>query len=146
MEPIGLIQDTAYLDGTAYFEFQPGRFKGDFWLAGSAFLPEEVFCYLEPTIRRHHPGFDHYAHVTIGSAAWNRIVQDLEGLTPVIRKAASVADLRRVGVGFHRPGVDVEFEDQFSSNADALATLIEELACWLREQLRTHTVISVLGM
>jgi hypothetical protein len=101
---------------------------------------------LEPTIRSHHPGFDHYAHVTIGSAAWNRIVQDLEGLTPVIRKAASVADLRRVGVGFHRPGVDVEFEDQFSSNADALATLIEELACWLREQLRTHTVISVLGM
>src|SRR3990172_2619700 len=146
MEPIQVIRTRADLDGTAYFEFQPGRYSGDHWVDGSLYVQEEVFCLLEPTIRRHHPRFDHYDFATIGTHTWRAIIQDLVDLAQVARSASSLADLRRAGVGFHRAGVQVEFEQDFRHNAEALARMARDLTEWLRTTLERHEHVSVLGM
>ena len=65
MEPIELIQSTAALEGTAYFEFLPGPYHGDHWGEASVFVQEQVFCLIESALQRHHPGFDHYSAATI---------------------------------------------------------------------------------
>jgi hypothetical protein len=39
-----------------------------------------------------------------------------------------------------------EFSRDFRANANALAELISELIVWLREQLRQHPCVSILGM
>jgi len=146
MEPVELIRDTALLEGTAYFEFQPGPYQGNHWTRDSVFLAEEVFCYFEPLITRHHSEFDHYNFSAIPASTWKGILSDLEEIAASARAATCVSDLRRADVGFHRAGLDSEFEGNFRSNSDALSKLAHELAVWVRDQLRDHECVSVLGM
>ena len=74
------------------------------------------------------------------------IIRELEELARRARASSSLADLREAGVGFHRPGVDAEFERDLRHNSVALADMAEGLARWLRQTLAEHDVVSVLGM
>jgi len=56
-----------------------------------------------------------------------------------------VGDLRGE-LGFFFTSTAGEFATDFRVNADALACMARELADWLREQLRQHDCISVLGI
>jgi hypothetical protein len=146
MKPIKVIRSPAELEGTAYFEFLPGPYRGDHWVNGSVFVQEQVFCLIESALQRHHPGFDHYSSATIPESEWVLIIRELEELAQRTRASGSLADLREAGVGFHRHGVDAEFEQDLRQNSEALAELAEELAGWLRGTLADHEVVSVLGM
>ena len=39
-----------------------------------------------------------------------------------------------------------EFAQEFRANADTLVALVREFVRWLREQLRQHECVSVLGI
>ena len=41
MEPIKVIRSPDELEGTAYFEFLPGPYRGDHWVNGSVFIQEQ---------------------------------------------------------------------------------------------------------
>jgi hypothetical protein len=117
-----------------------------FWGRGpTVFLAEDVFGLIEPIIVRHEPRFDHHPFVGIRLATWERIIADLERLAERAGSAAGVGDLRGE-VGFIFTPTEREFARKFRANADALAELSRELAGWLREQLRRHACVSVLGI
>ena len=146
MEAIEIVRTKAELPDTSYFEFLPGPYRGQHWAAESVYVQEEIFCLIEPIIRQHHPGYDHYSHSGIPASEWSKIIADLHALATRARSATSLADLRQAGVGFHRRGIDAEFEQDLGNNAHALAQLADDLSRWLRETLRSHGMVTVLGM
>lgn len=145
MDPIRLIRDKSELQGTCYIEVLPGEYKGQCWNDGSLFLAEDVFGLVEPVIKRHEPRFDHYSFVAIRRPAWERITADLVRLADRAESATGIGDLRGE-VGFIFRPTEAEFAQDFRANADSLARLARELAGWVREQLREHECVSVLGM
>ncbi|HEY0152820.1 MAG TPA: hypothetical protein VGB92_12540 [Longimicrobium sp.] len=145
MEPITNLRDPAALEGTAYIELLPGGYHDSCWNEGSVFLTEEVFGYFEPIIERHEPRFDHFAFVDVERSTWNAILDDMAGVARGLRAAASIDDVPPL-VGFFYLGTKKEFAASFRDNADALATLLDELGVWLREQLSREEVVAVLGM
>ena len=145
MDAIRLIHDKAELQGTCYIELLPGKYNGQCWNDGSLFIEEEVFELIEPIFERHEPQFDHYSFVCIQEPAWERIIAGLERLAERAEKATDVSDLRG-DVGFLFRSTEAEFVRDFRANAGALARLSRELAAWLRQQLRDHECVSVLGM
>jgi hypothetical protein len=145
MAPIRLITDKAALRGTCYFEFLPGEYKRECWNDGSVFLDEETFGFIEPVIARHEPRFDHWSFVGIRRPVWEGIIADLARLAIRVDGATSVSDIRDA-VGFFFTTSEREFAANLKPNAEALAKLIRELVVWLRQQLKTHESVSVLGM
>ena len=146
MEAIEIVRTKADLPDTSYFEFLPGPYRGQHWAPESVYVQEEIFCLIEPIIRQHHPGYDHYSHSSIPAVEWSRIIADLQALATRARSANSLADLRQAGVGFHRRGIDAEFEQDFANNTHALAKLADDLSLWVRDALRSQDVVSVPGM
>jgi hypothetical protein len=62
MDPqIHLIRDKRQLEGTAYFEFLPGRYTGQHWNEKSVYLDEEVLGLIEKPFMDSLPSYDHYA-------------------------------------------------------------------------------------
>lgn len=144
MDPICLIRNRAELRGTGYFELLPGEYSGKHWNDGSVFLAEEVFGLVEPIIARHEPRFDHLSFVGIPRPTWERIITDLEQLAERAEAASVVSDLPgEVGLVLTTTR---EFARSFRTNSDALARLARELIGWLRENLKTHDCVSVLGI
>ncbi len=65
MTYIQIIKDRSKLEGTAYVELVGGAYANSCWNEGSLFFEEEVFGYIEPTITRYEPTYDHYAFTSI---------------------------------------------------------------------------------
>lgn len=145
MDPIRLIRNRAELRGTCYFELLPGEYSGKCWNDGSVFLAEDVFALLEPVIARHEPRFDHYSFVGIAAHTWERIITDLEQLADRAEAASNVGDILGEDGPFFTT-IRTEFARSIRTNADALARLARELIGWLRENLKSHDCVSVLGI
>jgi hypothetical protein len=137
-----LIRDLSELHGTCYIELLPGPFQDKCWNQGSIFVEEGIFGLFEDIIQRHEPRFDHFAFVEIRKYAWERIIIDFDRLENRLRKAREIADLKEEGFLFQASA----FAAEFNTNVNALASMLKELITWLREQLRIHEGISVLGM
>jgi hypothetical protein len=140
-----ILHDPDHLVGNHYMEVLPGRYGGQCWNAGSAYVDEEVFGYLEGVIGVHEPAFDHFAFTEIPRATWEAILADLTALAAELEAATRVDDLRgRVYYLFTNS--EARFADQFPASARGLSALTRELVAWCRDQLRTHDHLTVLGM
>jgi hypothetical protein len=145
MKQICLIRDKRELRGTCYFEFLPGEYRNECWNEGAVFLAEEVFELIEPVFVYHEPNFDHFSFVCIRRPTWEQIILDLESLANAAKSAETMTDLQGVA-GFLVTTSEKWLAYNFRMHADALASMTEELIDWLREQLRQHECISLLGM
>ena len=145
MTPIALIHNLSDLKGTCYFEFLPGGYKGQCWNEGSVFLAELTFSLIEPIIKRHEQEFDHYLFVDIRRDAWEPIITDLIALAKRCETATCVGDLAGE-IEFFFETYEAEFAADFAASTHALSQLSHELAGWLREALRKHECIAILGM
>lgn len=144
-DAIRILRSRDELEGTAYIELLPGRYQGRSWNDGSLFFEEEVFGYLEPIIQRHEPGFDHYSFTGISAEKWTGIIADLERLSDELGKAQAFSELI-IRPGFLFGGTEAHFTFHFHDKKRELRELIQELVAWLKEQLKSHEWISVLGM
>jgi len=142
-EPIRLITSKSQLRGTCYFEFAPGKYTKS-WGDNSVFLAEEVFALIEPAFER-VPDYDHYAFVNIPREEWQAILSDIANLRSKAAAAKSIDDLRDV-LGFFFTTSEMTFAADFDANVLALQKLIDELTIWIKNTLRHHEFISVLGM
>ena len=145
MEPIYIIRDKSQLQGTCYIELLPGAFASQFWNDDSLFFTEEVFGLIEPIIERHTPQYDHYSCTDIRRSVWDRIIADLEQLAEQAEAATQIGDIRS-DVRFFFNTTEAEFANEFRTNADALTRVSRELISWVREKLKEHECISILGM
>jgi hypothetical protein len=129
-----------------YYEFHAGTFEHNHWNKGAVFLQDEVFHYLEPTIRRHVPNLDWYGPTEIGSEVWKLIIADLQELEELLGHAKNIQDVEG-RIRFVRPDTGkTEFAQDFEANKRALQCVICELVKWLQSKLDYHATVWVLGI
>ncbi|MBN1345699.1 MAG: hypothetical protein JXQ73_23605 [Phycisphaerae bacterium] len=141
---IELITDKAKLIGTGYFELMPGAYENECWKHGSVFLDEEVFALLEPAIQRHAQGYDHYAFTPVRKDAWKGIISELNGTKE--RLAEIPADAVDTVLGMMFATTKGRFIAEFEQNRAKTIEMIRDLIGWLEETLKTHDLITILGM
>ena len=145
MNEIRAITDKSELEGTAYVELLPGKYRDSCWNDGSLFFEEEVFGYFEPSIKKHVPDFDHYAFTEMDAVQCALVASSLRELAGSAQSAATVEQLEG-NIGFLFQGSAQRFEDDLPENLSALAWLAEELADWLVVQASSHEHVSILGL
>lgn len=145
MNNVRIIKNKFDLEGTNYIKLLPGAYNGICWNEGSIFFEEETFGYLEPAVQKHAPDYNRYAFTNIKLDAWLEVIEELKSLQLLFQKAQSVSELRDQ-VGFIFIGTEERFAENFQSNKDALAGVIEELCAWVNEKARAHGCVTVLGL
>lgn len=142
---ITLIRDKSQLEGTAYFEFLPGRYSDKHWNDTSVFLEEEVMCMIERPFMDAMPDYDHYSFSDVARSRWESILTGLANLKAILADASSIGD-----VDDHFcciwPGTVESFKQEFDANRKLLITLIDEFTSWVKQTLHDHDSIAVLGM
>jgi hypothetical protein len=142
---IKLIGDVNKLKGTAYFELLPGSFKNKHWNKESVFLDEENFGFIEPIIERCVEKYGHYSFVEVNRDKWERITSELLSMRNKVRQSKATDDLLG-DIGFHFADTKERFEGRFDKNKKDLEKTIRDLVDWIRETLREHERISILGL
>jgi hypothetical protein len=136
---------TSTLEGTAYFEFLPGRYNDRCWGDSSVFLDEGAFGFIEPAFVRLLPDYDHYSFVAIQGPRWSPILAELDRLSSLLNSDPSDLDLAENLGFFSRATQENFFADRTRSIGDVRA-MIAALAAWLRETLRSYDCVSLLGL
>jgi hypothetical protein len=139
-----LYVDPSTLSGTQYFELLPGKYAGTCWNPQSRFIDECTFSLFEGIIEKHVPSHSHWTFGEAARPAWELILLDLTSLQ------ATLEDKDRrspVSLPYGRAlRVQTNFEESWGTNEKALAILITEMNQWLRETLKEHEIISILGI
>jgi hypothetical protein len=145
MNNIRIIKNKTELEGTVYIELLPGAYNGVTWNEGSLFFEEETFGHLELAMQKHAPEYNRYAFTEIKLDAWLEVIREWKALQLLLQHAASVSDLNNQ-VGFIFVGSEQRFAENFQTNKDALAIVIEELCNWIDTKARAHVCVTVLGL
>ncbi|MEN1985605.1 hypothetical protein [Paenibacillus hubeiensis] len=141
----GMITDQSELDGSCYIEILPGTYQGKCWNEGSVFFTEETFAYIETSIEREVPAYDHYGFNVISKQEWARILKRLDVLAALLRERPSMEAIKQHVDFFYGDGEE-EFRQSYDEHIAWLADLVHGFRTWLREQLEMHEYISVLGI
>ncbi|MCB9951768.1 MAG: hypothetical protein H6824_12375 [Planctomycetaceae bacterium] len=140
-----MITDHRELKGTCYMEVLPGQYGGKCWNGQSVYFEEEHFGFIEATIIRHCPKYDHCAFTEINKTTWEKILAELEDLYADIGDSSRLADVRsKVDLFF------LNTEEQFLSseaeNMKRLREMLRDFTRWMRATLNMHDTVTVLGM
>lgn len=136
---------TATLEGTAYFEFLPGKYQNKCWNEASVFLDEEAFGYVEPIFERLVPDYDHYAFVEVQRPRWSPIRAELGRLLWLLNAAPSDGDLSE-NIGFRFRDTQEKFFAGRPQTIEDVRVMIVDLDTWLERILRDHESVSLLGL
>ncbi len=142
---IQLIRNPSSLEGTAYFEFLPGRFASKHWNCGSVYLDEEIMCLIERPFMDALPDYDHYAFCDVSRDRWQAVIHHLDALRDRLSAAQCASDVTHEFCCVW-PGTKETFAKDFDRNRKRLIDLIAELTHWVQDTLREHESIAVLGM
>lgn len=64
------------LDSTGYLEIGPGRYSGAHWQDGFLFVWEDAFGVAEGILRKHLPGYDHFAMNDMPREIGRKVTED----------------------------------------------------------------------
>jgi hypothetical protein len=140
-----MITDQSRLDGTCYIEVLPGKYNGTCWNAQSVYFTEEHFGFIERTIVRHCPKYDHYSFTDINKSIWETILAELDRLQSKIRSSSRLADFRN-DVDLFFADTEQRFLESESENVKSLQQMLNDFVRWARKTLERHDSIAVLGM
>ncbi|MFM0643661.1 hypothetical protein PQR14_04985 [Paraburkholderia bryophila] len=143
--PFRAITDRASLEGTAYVEVMAGAYSNRCWNDGSLFFEEEVFGYIEPTIEKYTPTYDHYAFTQIWMPDWEKIINALTD----IRSGLEVETLRPAmleRIGFLFTDSKNRFAENLNENCVALGALISQIETWTTDSQYDYKCITILGL
>jgi hypothetical protein len=146
MDPkIELIRDKAQLDGTAYFEFLPGRYSDKHWNDTSVYIDEEVFCMIERPFQESLPRFDHFAFSDVSAKEWQAVLIQLARFRDRIASASSPREVTELFMCLWDETRQV-FSQEFNQNRNDLVRLIDDLRAWIADNLSREQTIAILGM
>lgn len=142
---IELIKDVTKRQGTCYFEFLPGVYKDKCWNEESVFIDDLHIYYIEPILAKHINGYYHYTFMSADKSDWQNIIKELNQMKEILRKAKNLNEFTSIlSFSFHDP--EENFKKDFDKSKTELSNLIDDLVLWLRETLKHHNKISVLGI
>jgi hypothetical protein len=126
----------------------PGTYIGKESFQNSLYLTETAFNFLEPSIRKHSPGYaraySHWGVTKIPRAEWGNILLDWDTLRTGIETANTAQEVGNFCSMSNE--LENEFKNGFETNKTGLLHMIDELNAWLRTKLSSHDQISILGV
>ena len=144
MQQPALIINVSQLEGTCYFEFLPGEYKGECWNKHSVYLTEKHFAIIEGLVQSVVKGFDHYAFQKVDSPTTRQLVSVLRTGAGKVEEAESLTELKSI-LFLRNVSRLLEPKDVYNNKAN-VARMMRELSDWLEETNKTYETISVLGM
>jgi hypothetical protein len=145
MSFLRILKDKSQLQGTAYIELLPGKYKGTCWNRGSLFLDEDTFGFFEGIVVKNLPDYDHYAFTEVTTPRWEPIIAKLNDFAAELRAARSPADLP-ADIYYFMNDTEQRFLADFSGNVQLLHQVSTELVGWLEAQAKQHDTITILGL
>ncbi len=142
---IELIKDVNKCQSTCYFEFLPGIYEQECWGKESVFIYYWQICYIEPILAGYINNYDHYSFMSVDKTVWQDIIDELNKLKEVLRKSESLDELT-ANLNFTFRDIEENFTKDFKKSRVELMKLIDDLVLWIRETLKNHNKIAVLGM
>jgi hypothetical protein len=143
--PFRAITDRSSLEGTAYVEVMASAYANRCWNDGSLFFEEEVFGYIEPTIEKYAPTYDHYAFTQISMPDWEKIIEALADIRSGLEvEALRLAMLDRIGFLF--TDSKERFAENLNANCVALSALISQIETWTSNNQYGHSCVTILGL
>ena len=139
------ITDPSSLEGTAYVEVMAGPYTNRCWNDGSLFFEEEVFGYIEPTIERFEPTYDHYAFTQISMLDWEKIVKALADVRSRLEVETFRPDMLQQ-IGFLFTDSKERFTESMTANCVALGAMISQIETWTSENRLRHSCVTILGL
>lgn len=140
-----LLTHRSQLTETVYFEFLPGKFRGQTFTDESVFLEDETFALLENVINKHVAEFDRSAFTAVTKETWQAIIADLESFKQKLAAASSVSDIK-ADVRFLNKTTEETLAKDFPKNKAELIGMIDNLTTWLRQNMQNQEIISILGV
>jgi hypothetical protein len=126
----------------------PGVCRGKNETQDSIYVAELAFSFLEPSIRKHSPGYarsySHWGTTVISRPEWGSIIQDWERLRTSIAAAKTIHEV--ASLCSMSEGLENEFEETFEGNKIGLLAMVDQLVDWLRSTLIAHDQVSVVGI
>ena len=140
-----ILKDKSQLDGTAYFELLPGKYKEKCWNEGSLFLDEETFGFFETIVESCVPEYDHYAFIEVLATRWQPVIARLKRLATELESAVTAQDIP-VDIDFYFNDTKQNFKNDLAVNLQRLRQVSIELVGWLAATLKQHEEVSILGL
>ena len=140
-----LLTHRSQLTETVYFEFLPGKFRGQTFTDESVFLEDETFALLENIVVRHVPDFDRSAFTAVTKETWQSILADFETFKHKLGGASSVSDIKS-DVRLLNKTTEETLNKDFAKNKAELIGMIDNLTAWLRQNMQNQEIISILGV
>ena len=137
-----LIRDRTKLKGTAYFEFLPGEFAGNFWNPDSVYLSEKSLSIFEGRLKSINERYDHYAFVYFDRHQTQLLVDYLNSLIGNLDSGK--------GLEFSESHFVSEYKMELNSNVfsdrNDLRTMLTELVDWLNSKTVAESGVAILGI
>lgn len=140
-----LLTHRSQLTETVYFEFLPGKFRGQTFTDDSVFLEDETFALLEPMVQKRIPDFDRSAFTAVSKETWTTIIADFESFKQKLAKATSLNEIKSDVRLLNRTTEETLSKD-FPKNKAELIAMIDNLTAWLNTNLQSQEIISILGV
>jgi hypothetical protein len=140
-----LLTHRSQLTETVYFEFLPGKFRGQTFTDESVFLEDETFGLIEPIVEKRVTDFDRTAFTGIAKEVWELIIADMELFKQKLLKSSNVSEIKS-DVRLINRTTEETLDKDFSKNKAELARMIDNLTAWLRTNLQANDMVSILGV
>lgn len=142
---IELIKDVNQCENTCYFEFLPGTFKDKCWNEESVFIYYLQICYIELILAKYIFNYDQYSFMSVDKTTWQDLVKDLNKMKEILRKSKSFNELTS-NLTYVFQDVEKNFTEDFEKSRNELMKMIDDFVSWIRETLKNHNKIAILGM
>lgn len=142
---IELIKNASKLESTCYFEFLPRVYKKQCWNKESVFIYYLHIQYIEPILEKFINDYDHYSFMSVDKTIWQDIIFELNAEKEILRNSKNLNEFTSKLVFVFRD-IEDNFTKDFEGSKADLMKLIDDLVLWLRETLKHHNKIAILGM
>jgi|GEM_PF-5252697 hypothetical protein len=143
MNYLQLVRCKSKLQGTLYYEFQPGNSaKGKVWSDESVYVDERAIGLLEPAIASGFPDYHPYSFQDIPKRAWTAIANRLD----LLAQAAAKGDESYLRENCRLESIPGDTDLFDERNRSKLESLARDLADWIRSTLKQNDWIALLGL
>jgi hypothetical protein len=142
---IELIKDVNKCENTCYFEFLPGVYVKECWNKESVYIYYLHICYIEPILAKYIDNYDHYSFMSVDKTNWQDIINGLNQVKEVLRKSKTLNDFTST-LGFFFRDTEENFAKDFDKSKNELLKMIDDFVMWVKETLKNHNKIAVMGM
>jgi hypothetical protein len=145
MTQIELITSVEDLNGTWYFEFYRGEFRGDHWNSDSVYLDADLFDFVERVFHTQMPEFAKYGPTTISGRRIEKLAKALDEFAAAVNRAETPDAIWRPNKGLFIEDLSEKLDDWTTAKRQ-LSTMLRDLSRWLRGIAARSEPVTILGI